>query len=154
MRIQSAFEQAGIFFRRQCEWRDWRAAEEVVAARLIFELVKRSQIIRSSLNGFSRQGDVNDDDLYVRRGLELAGGGFIDENGGGPGVCLRSRPHLAAVLQHGRKSANIHTCSAVISRSPVEANCSGLDTCATAQHSDICVKRRCISPASNEDATV
>ena len=50
---------------------------------------------------------------------------------------LRGRPHLAAVLQQGRKSANNHTCLAVISRSPVEANRSGLDTCATVQHSDI-----------------
>jgi hypothetical protein len=28
-------------------------------------------------------------DLAVRRALEMAGVEFIDENGGGPGVCLR-----------------------------------------------------------------
>jgi hypothetical protein len=31
-------------------------------------------------------------DLVVRRGLELAGVEFIDENGGGPGVRLRKHP--------------------------------------------------------------
>ena len=31
-------------------------------------------------------------DLTVRRALEAAGVEFIDENGSGPGVCLRKRP--------------------------------------------------------------
>jgi hypothetical protein len=33
-------------------------------------------------------------DLAVRRALELAGIGFIDENGGDPGVQLRKRQRL------------------------------------------------------------
>ena len=30
-------------------------------------------------------------EMAIRRALELAGVEFIDENGGGPGVCLRKR---------------------------------------------------------------
>jgi hypothetical protein len=36
-------------------------------------------------------------DLAVRRALEAAGVEFIDENGTGPGVCLRKTP------QHGKR---------------------------------------------------
>jgi len=36
-------------------------------------------------------------DLAVRRALEAAGVEFIDENGSGPGVCLRKTP------QHGKR---------------------------------------------------
>ena len=32
-------------------------------------------------------------ELAIRRALEAAGVEFIDENGGGPGVRLRKRPH-------------------------------------------------------------
>jgi hypothetical protein len=87
MRIRSPFEQAGIvFLDDQARGGTGGGLGQGLERGQVLFLRNEAKFIGSSLNSFSRQGDVNDDDLYVRRGLELAGGGFIDENGGGPGV--------------------------------------------------------------------
>jgi hypothetical protein len=61
MRIQSAFERAGIVFLGAAHLAD---GEKFMTAA---------------------------NDLVIRRALELAGVEFVDENGGGPGVRLRNR---------------------------------------------------------------
>jgi hypothetical protein len=43
------------------------------------------------LFGIEKLGDFTYGDLAIRRAFEAAGVEFIDENGGGPGVRLRSR---------------------------------------------------------------
>jgi hypothetical protein len=64
----------------------WSAAELAREAALGLATVKRAELA----DGETSMTMAND--LAVRRALEAAGVELIDENGGGPGVRLRTRP--------------------------------------------------------------
>ena len=76
----------------------WSAAELAREAALGLATVKRAELA----DGETSMTMAND--LAVRRALETAGVEFIDENGGGPGVRLRTRQRkkkLSRVLGDG-----------------------------------------------------
>jgi hypothetical protein len=60
MRIQSAFEQAGILFLDDEAGGNWRAAAEEASARLVLISRNEAKTIGSSPNNFSRRWDVHD----------------------------------------------------------------------------------------------
>ena len=63
----------------------WSAAELAEACSLGANTIRRAELTDSETSMTAAN------DLAVRRALEAAGVEFIDKNGGGPGVRLRSR---------------------------------------------------------------
>ena len=63
----------------------WSQEELASAANVSVPTIKRLEAVEGPLGG--RQTTVE----KIRAALEKAGIGFIDENGGGPGVRLRKR---------------------------------------------------------------
>ena len=62
----------------------WSAAELATASSLGANTIRRAELTDSATSMTAAN------DLAVRRALEAAGVEFIDENGGGPGVRLRT----------------------------------------------------------------
>jgi hypothetical protein len=67
--------------------RRWSAEQLASASTLGVTTIRRAELTEGETSLTAAN------DLAVRRALETAGVEFIDENGGGPGVRLRKRPH-------------------------------------------------------------
>ena len=64
----------------------WTAADLSRESAVSLRTIRRAELDHTAMTLAN--------DLGIRRAFEAAGVEFIDENGGGPGVRLRKRPHV------------------------------------------------------------
>jgi len=75
----------------------WSAEDLARASLLSVATIRRAELSEKETSMTAAN------DLAVRRALEAAGVQFIDEDGGGPGVRLRTAMRMRTARQHGKR---------------------------------------------------